>query len=410
MKVSTVKDKRPRRHPGAGGLAASPVSRSSRYRSERLARRRRARQRRLTLYILLAGFAVSAAAFAAIFLLARSRAASQAPLPAAGGGGNVIVTGAGADGKPSQILLMSPGSQGGYSIYTLPVRTVADAPGHGFQLLGAVAGLGGQPLLDQTVANLLGTPIRYHLSFDWSVVEFLAAQAGSVDFKTDRPVSSADGSINLATGDNNKDGQEAVSWLNAAVSDGNAGPRIQALFYRGLHDAIMARTEAERRRLARELYRRVRTDMSEDDFTALFMAMTEPGRPFGVWPLPVRQAGSGASWYLEPLPDELRALMSGSPENSTFTLEVRGAGDRELADAVAARLAPLRFTMMPGNGQSGAGFDNTQIRCGSDAIGPGNQIHDLLGKGIVIKDDTLQKRQIIVIIGSDLSLPDLQKQ
>ncbi len=360
---------------------------------------------------MLAGIAVSAAAFIVILLLVKSRNTAEAPPPAEAGSQNVIMTGRDASGKLSQILLASPDGQGGYSVYTLPVRTLADTPGHGFQQLGTVIELGGQPLLDQTVANLLKVPIRYHLEFDLSAVEFLAGQAGTVNFKADRPLSSEDGSINLTAGDNQEGPHEAMAYLNDSVNDGGAGPQIQALFYRGLRDGIMGKPGLDRRNLARELYRRIKTDMSADDFTAMFLAMTTPGKPFGVWPLPVRRAGSGQSWYLDLQPDELQALMSGSPVNATFTLGIRkGAADQSLADALAARLAPLRFTMVPQSDQSGVGFGYTQIRYGSDALGPSNQIHDLLGKGTIIKDDSLQKRQIIVIIGSDLSLQDLRKQ
>ncbi len=361
---------------------------------------------------MIAGIAAATAAFAAIFLLARSRGGGQAAPPAAAPGtGGVIVTGSSPGGKLSQILLVSPDGRGGYSVYTLPARTVADTPGHGFQQLGAALGLGGQPLLDQTVANLLQAPVRYHLSFDWGVLEYLAGQAGTIDFKSDRPLSSTDGAVSLAAGDNQESPDEAISYLNDSADDGGAGPQIQALFYRGLLGGIAGKPGLDRRSLARDLYGRVKTDMSEDSFVSLFTAMTGPGRPSGVWPLPVKQAGSGQSWYLEPEPDELAALLSGSPVNSAFSLEIRrGTAGQALAGAAAARLAPLRFTMVPAASQPGVGFDNTQIRCGSDAIGPSNQIHDLLGKGTVIKDDTLQKRQIIVIIGSDLTLQDLQKQ
>ena len=355
----------------------------------------------------------AALAFVAIFALERSRGASGVapPTPATAGDRNVIMLGKDDAGNLSQVLVVVAGAQGGYSVYTMPGRTLADTPGYGFQRLDKVVQLGGQQLLDQTVANLLRVPLRYHIFFDYNAVQLMAGEAGTIDFKAASPLASGDGSISLNTGDNPASPDQSVSYLKTSVNDPQSGSQLQALFYQGLRVALSARPEPDRRSFARQLYLRLKTDMSADDFADMFAGLTDPGGAVGVWPVPVRAAGQGQDWYFEPVPDELAVLISGSPLNASYTLEVRNGGtDQSLVDTVTARLAALRFQMVPASDQSGVGYDTTQIRCGSDAVDQGNQVRNLLGKGTVIKDDSMSNRQIIVIIGKDISAQDLQQQ
>lgn len=349
-----------------------------------------------------------------IFLLERARSEGAVPAPpppALGENQNIILMGRDEAGNLSQVLvLVISGEQGGYSLYTLPARTLVEAPGYGFQRLDKLPELGGQPLLDQTVANLLQLPIRYHITFDYGATQFILEEAGTINFRTDRLLSSADGTVSLAAGDNPAGSERVLAYLKSSAGDFKAGPQVQALFYQGLHGALTGKPELDRRTFATQLYGRIRSDLGDEDFIDLLVSMTDPAEPFGVWALPVRVAGTGPSWYFEPQLDALSVLLSGSPIDSTFTLEVRnGAADQAMVDAVTARLAPLRFNMAPSTDQSGVGYDFTQIRCGSDALAQGTQVHDLLGKGTIIKDEYLEKRQIIVIIGKDLGLQDLQR-
>ncbi len=401
-KGSIEKHRRGRRYRGSHYRSRAGEVPAPGLRRIRLAERRRRLRRRQTYLTLLAGIFLSAAVFAGIVVLEKSRGSSPAARSETGDSQNVIFTGMDR-GNLTQILLLEV-SQKGYSLYTLPARTLADVPGHGFERLDQIINIGGQPLLDQTVADLLRLPIRYHVIFNSGVIGLMASEAGSVNFKALEPLRSADGSVNLGKGNNPADPQQAMSYLNEAVNDGSAGPQIQALFYQGLFAGISGKTEGERRNFAGQLYRQVQTDLGEDSFANLFVSITTPGQPFGVWALPVQAAGEGQAWYFEPQPAELSVLTSGSPANSAFTLEIRNGGvSQPVIDAVTAKLAPLRFKMAPATDASDVGYDSTQIRCGSDALDGGGQVENLLGKGTIIKDDSLEKKQIIVIIGRDVS-------
>lgn len=365
---------------------------------------------------MISGLVVAALVFAGVFLAMRagdSSGAASDESVSSGSSGTVIMTGRDDAGKLSQLAVLVPDTQGGYSFYTINPRTVADTPGHGFQQLAQVAELGGQELVDQAVANLLQVPIQYHVDLGYPTLEIAAEQAGIIDFKTDRPLTlnGAGEAISFAAGDNPASAQRAILNLKASMDDGQAGPRVQALFYQGLRDALAMKPEPERRALAQLLLKRLETDMDEGDFVDLFVAMTTSGRAFGAWPLPVRLAGSGPDWYLEPVPAEVEMLMTGDTGDSGIILEIHNGTEAVgVVEAAGERLAPLRYGTTLQTDPSGVDFENTQIRVGSEALAAGNRIRDLLGKGTIIKDEYMEKQQIIVIIGRDLPLAELEKR
>lgn len=386
------------------------------YRSSKLAAKRNVRRRRKFRFIMIAGLILAAITFVVVFAFLKSQNPGDPGIverESDNGSGNIIAVGKDDAGKLSQLMVIVPEGQSGHGVYIIPALTLANAPGQGFQKLERVYELGGQALLDQTVADLLQIPIQYHISFSSAAIEITAEQAGSINIKTDRPLvlNTENGPINLATGDNITGASLALTYLKGALADAQSGPQVQALFYRGLREALSTRSEADRRSFAAQLARRLETDLSGDDFSDFFVAMTTPGGNFGVWPLPVRAVVNGANWYFEPLPDQIDTLMTGLPSDSGFNLEIQnGTGAVGVVEAAGTRLAPLKYNMILMTDPSGVSYDFTQIRAGTEAVNEGNRVRDVLGKGTLIKDEYLEKKQIIVIIGKDLSLAELEKR
>lgn len=400
-----------RRRRGSYGAASE-----SGYRRARLSARQHEKRRRSIAIIMVTGLVVAALVFVGVFLVLRAGDSSgAAPEESVSGGssGTVIMTAKDDTGRLSQLAVLVPDARDGYSLYTINPRTIADTPGFGFQQLDQVAALGGQELLDQTVANLLQVPVQYHVAMGYPTLEIAAEQAGILNFRTDRPlVLAGEGeTISLAAGDNPTSAQRAIVYLKASMDDGQVGPKVQALFYQGLHDSLALKTEPERRALAQLLSKRLETDLDEGDFADLFVAVTDPGRSFGAWPLPVKLAGAGPDWYLEPVPAEVEILTTGVSGDSGVILEIHnGTEATGVVEAAGERLAPLRYSTILQTEPSGVDFENTQIRVGSEVLSAGNRIHDLLGKGTIIKDEYMEKQQIIVIIGRDISLAELEKR
>ncbi|MFA5809948.1 MAG: LCP family protein [Thermoleophilia bacterium] len=365
---------------------------------------------------MIAGLILATIAFAVVFAFLKSRNPGDPDIverESDNGSGNIIAVGKDEAGKLSQLMVIVPEGQAGYSVYIIPALTLANTPGHGFQKMEKAYELGGQELLDQTVADLLQIPVQYHISFSSAAVEITAEQAGSINIKTDRPlvVNTENGPVNLAAGDNIAGARLALTYLKGALTDKQSGPQVQALFYRGLREALLSRSEVDRRSFAAQLARRLEMDLSDDDFSDLLVAMTTPGGDFGVWPLPVKAVVNGANWYFEPVPDQIDTLMTGLPTDAGFNLEIQnGTGAVGVVEAAGTRLTPLRYNMTLMTDPSGVNYDFTQIRTGTEAVNEGNRVRDVLGKGTLIKDEYLEKRQIIVIIGKDLSLAELEKR
>lgn len=363
--------------------------------------------------ILVTGAIAAVVVFIGVLLSVRTRGSGTddtQSLADAAGSGNVILVGKDEAGKLIQLMVLTGEAEGGFSMYSIPTRTVADVPGQGFQQLDKLYEAAGLQALDQAVADLLQIPVQYHILFTYPVVELVAEQPGSLNLKTDRPLTMNSGpgntgSVTIPAGENPTGSSMAVGLLQAAASDNRDGPRVQAVFYQGLHDALVTRSEPDRKAFASQLLKRVETDMDEGDFVEQFVAVTTPGRAFVSRSLPVKAVGAGAAWYFEPVIGDVEVLVAGSPQDAAYQLQIQnGTEIQGLVEAAAAKLDPLRYSTQLKTDPSGVSFDYTQIRCGSDALAAGNRIRDILGSGTIIKDDYLEKKQIIVIIGKDLNL------
>lgn len=355
------------------------------------------------------------AVFFGVFLLLKARGAgAEFTRQVMGeGSGNVIVMGRDEAGRLNEILMIVPGPDDSQSVYVIPARTVAETPDAGFQSLDRVLELGGQEMLDQTVANLLQVPVQYHISYGGNIIDSLVEQAGSINFKSNRAfsMSTAAGPVSFNPGDNMAGSQLALSWYKGSFADPQTGPEVQAMFFRGLRDALAAKPESDRGSFAGQLAGRLETDLDESAFADLYVNATNAGSAFGVWALPVQASGGGADWYYEPVLDQLDALMSGSPTDTSFNMEIQnGTQVAGVAEAAAERLSSLKYNVTLKTETSGVNYDYTQIRTGSEALLEGNRVHDMLGAGTLIKDDNLEKKQIIVIIGKDLDLIQLERR
>lgn len=383
------------------------------FRSRRLADSRQARKGRYTTaWILGGGVILAVLIFLGVFFVMRNRGPDSgelSELPDGLGSGNVIMLARDGSGRLSQLLVLTREDPGAYNLYLIPARTVADVPGQGFQQLGDAYETGGQQALDQAVADLLQLPIQYHIFFTNQTIEWVTEQTGTVNFKTSTPLtlkaaSGGTGPVTIPAGENPTGSSMALIMYNAAALDNGDGPRVLAVFFQGLHDALAAKPGLDRKAFARQLLRRVETDMDEGKFVEMFVEATEPGQGFGVWPLPVKAVTQNSGWYFEPVTGELEVLMAGSSQDSVFKLEVQNGTEASgVAESVTASLQPLRYSITVKPEPSGVNFDVTQIRCGTEALAAGNRIRDLLGRGAIIKDEYLEKKQIIVIIGRDLS-------
>lgn len=401
----TFKHKRSRSH--QRGRSRGEWGSEPGFRASRLVEARRERRRRRFLLILGGGIVLSILVFLGIFFLIRSQGDDAPGVPAGEDGeiSSVLVSIRNDAGELDQLLLVAIGADGSFRAVSIPARTVAEVPGRGFMSLRDVVATGDAQLVDQTVADLLQYPVQYHVELGYEELLLAAEQVGMVDLKLRQEASLAVGgeTMRLAVGDNSLDSDRAVALLGAAAGDGSAGPVVQASFFQGLRDAFLARSETDREAFARQLHKRVATDLDEDRFVALFLSATGGRATLTVSLLPTRLAGSGEDWYLDPVAGETGTLL-GNGGQPAYTMEIRnGTESAGVVEEAAAKLAPLGIEPALQTETSRVNFEFTQIRYGSDAARVGSSVRDLLGAGTLIKDDYLEKNHIIVIIGLDLA-------
>jgi hypothetical protein len=399
----------------------SPQGDGGGYRSRRLHSGRRERQRKLAITILIAGLLIALAAFLAVFFLRSGRTAGESPPdeqlePAAedSGSGNVILVGRGDDGTLAEVMVLAGDAQAGFSMIVLPARTIVQIPGRGFERLDRLYQASGQAPLDQAVADLLQVPIQYHIVYTSQALQLAAEQARTIVLKAEKSLTllqpSEGAPASLAVGDNPVGSSMALALLQGAREDPGDGPEIQAAFWQGLRDALAAKSDAEKKGIVTQLAAALQTDMG-DGFGELFISSTTATRSFRVLALPVEAAqGASGEWYFEPQAAGLMA-MSGDAVFPQIELDIENGTD--VASAVedaALKLNPLGFSTILKMEPSGAELAVTQIRCGSEALAAANRVHEALGTGTIIKDEQMEKGQIIVIIGRDFAGGTAQTQ
>ena len=111
--------------------------------------------------------------------------------------------------------------------------------------------------------------------------------------------------------------------------------------------------------------------------------------------------------YLEPDVEAARALLAGTAEELTITLQVQnGSGVVGIAQEAGDLLAALGYTMLPaGNPKDFPNVERTRITVSPDAAGQGARVRAVLGVGTIIEDAALGSGNVVVVLGKDYVPP-----
>jgi hypothetical protein len=85
-----------------------------------------------------------------------------------------------------------------------------------------------------------------------------------------------------------------------------------------------------------------------------------------------------------------------------------GNGDAGIGDLVARRLATLDVNLASPTNATTFNYQQTQIITGSQAVGLGENIRAILGRGVVLSGANLPATTVVVVVGKDISVKDLQ--
>jgi hypothetical protein len=92
-----------------------------------------------------------------------------------------------------------------------------------------------------------------------------------------------------------------------------------------------------------------------------------------------------------------------------FTVLVRnGTGEVGIGQLVRQRLAVLDVNLPAPSNAEAFDYKQTQILAGSQALGVAQDVHAILGHGVVLSGQNLPATTLVVIVGSDLKAKDFQ--
>lgn len=319
---------------------------------------------------------------------------------------NVMVSMRGTEGLQEHVLVALREDEGGYTVITIPVRTVVESQSAGFRRLDILYDEEGRGAVAEAIEGLLGVTLNNYVDVEKEALAEAAGTVETINLATETPVNGSEGQELLAAGDNPRSASAALELLDASLADPVGGSAVQAAFFKGLRDAMASMQEPGRDEQISQLAGSLASDLDEEELAALITTLVDPQQSFGLWPLPVTRSGNGDDWYYEPVISQMEALVQGSNLAQIYRLEVHnGTETQGIVESAAAKLEPLRYNISLDTETSGVNYDHTQVRCGSNALAECDRVVEELGTGTIIKDEYLDSRQIIVIIGMDLA-PD----
>ena len=127
--------------------------------------------------------------------------------------------------------------------------------------------------------------------------------------------------------------------------------------------------------------------------------------------LPGREVEGTGFTYYEADARAVRELLGEKEATSGVSVEVQnGSGAVDVAERAVAVIRPRGFTMLPiRNADDFPDVQITQVLAGAASLEAADQVRAAIGAGKVIRQDSLGPGQVVVIVGSDLTLAALEK-
>ena len=120
--------------------------------------------------------------------------------------------------------------------------------------------------------------------------------------------------------------------------------------------------------------------------------------------------GTGFTYY-EADTSAVKVLLGGKKPASVVSVEVRnGSGAVGVAERAVAAIRPLGYAMLPiKNADDFPDVQITQVLAGPASLADADRVRGAIGAGKVIKQDSLPPGQVVVIVGSDLTVALIDK-
>ncbi len=380
------------------------MARSEGYRVDRLRRRRRTKAERWQAWVLyaLAGVVAFAAVLGAWYLGNRWLAHGEKPHKQ--GYLALIMLTAPPSGKPvAAALAIRSVSDRRYSLYVIPRELLLDGPQNEYVFAADAMAAG-------TLRQDLQRVIHVNVDASYSIpVKGLADLAGAAQMQVtlahpvQLSVAGTDhaykGTVVIPTG-------ELPALFAAGGPSGEDAATLQQALWSAILNAAALRPAGTRAAVARSVAGGSPLPAGNQDLSDALSGLSAGGATVATVPSTSRVAEGQFAFVPDPEGIMAQITRKSPAYHSRYTILVRnGTGQVGIAQAVAQRLAILDVNLPAVGNASSFNYGRTQIIAGSQALQVAQDIHAILGRGVVLDGGTgVSSTTVVVIVGRDLKL------
>jgi hypothetical protein len=376
------------------------------YRARRLAARRNRRwgaYQNVLLYALAAAVAFGAV-LGAVHLAHGLR--HHHALPSSGSYLALVTVGAGESGtKPTAALLVHNAHLETTTLYTIPSDLLLTEPSGEYVMAGDALGEG---QLKSFLERLVHAPLSYSLDLSYADLRRLSG-GGDLLVTASAPFS-------LETGDKIRiyDGRFRLpaDQLSKVLSSAGKGDTDQAsaqdaFLAAALAGAALAPAEQQSATITTVAGRQ--KALPANDARDLLQTLVSGRVTVARLPSDGETAEGQFAWRPDPTAITAQITRNARDFNAPYTVAVEnGSGALGIGAVVIDRLAGLNVNLPAVRNASSFGYQVTQILAGAKAFGVANQVRGILGRGVVLTGTGLPDTTVVVIVGKDLKVKDLQ--
>jgi hypothetical protein len=384
------------------------MPRNKGYRVDRLSRRRRTEAERWQAWVLygLAGVVAFAAVMGAWYL--GSRWLRQSEKPRQHGYLALVTLTAPSTTKPVAAALAIKSASGDqYSLYVIPRELLLDGPAGEYVFAGDAMESGA---LRQDLQRVIHAKIDVAYSIP---VKALAQLAGGGDIQL-----TLARSVKLDVGGTDRTfaGKAVVSTGDLAALFAAGGPTgqdaasLQQALWSGALQAAALQSAGARAKLAQSAAGGSPVPTANRDLSDLLTGLSAGSSSVAIVPSAARVAEGQFAFVPDPEGIMAQITRKSAAYHSRYTILVRnGTGKVGIGQAVAQRLATLDVNLPAVGNAASFGYRRTQIIAGRNALQVAQDIHAILGAGVVLDGGTdVASTTVVVIVGSDLNIKNLE--
>ena len=376
------------------------------YRVSRLKARRRERLQRWQFVVLvLLAVAVTLGAIFGAYTLVKRLSHHAAPVDARTG--LVLLTVGAHDSlhKPIAALALYDPVLSGWRLFALPRELLLESASGAYVMAGDAMG---SPALSADLARLTRAKVTREIAISYASLIKLAG-GGPFGVQLAQPATvQVDGAWRTFDGAFTVTARDLPALLSATGKSGEDEDAIaEAVLTSTLHDGALLTAQQRSAAVA------VVGGTGRDDRAVAARQVLSGllGGRVTVERFPCAGVVSEGQFAFRPDPSQIMSEVTRRVPGyaAKFTVLVRnGTGEVGIGELVRQRLAVLDVNLPSPSNAEAFDYKQTQILAGSQALGVAQDVRVILGRGVVLSGQDLPATTLVVIIGSDLKVKDLQ--